>query len=185
MPGVDPDAILGHVRRRAFTPEEFGPLPACTSRSYRDHYVTQVGTGLRSGELLGAPTSSRAARPARLEVVDVCYDAGKFGRATATAPKTRSSIRAVPRAPTVAKAVAAKLAGCPPGGRVFCGPGGSHGVPRGGRSRLSTGNSGGPTARPSSWPRSPVGPARAPRAARDLRHLARSGRHPPRGSLMS
>jgi hypothetical protein len=53
---------------------------------------------------------------------------------------TIASIRAVPLAPTVAEAVARKLDGCPPGGRVFCGPGGSHGVPRGARSRLSTGN---------------------------------------------
>jgi hypothetical protein len=40
----------------------------------------------------------------------------------------------------VVEAVARKLDGCPAHGRVFCGPGGSHGVPRGARSRLSTGN---------------------------------------------
>jgi integrase len=139
-PGVDPDRILGHVRRRAFTPEEFGRLLACTSRFYWDHFITQVGTGLRSGELLGLQPSRVLLDQARLEVVDVRYDAGKFGSGYRNRPKTIASIRPVPLAPIVVKAVARKLDGCPPGGRVFCGPGGSHGVPRGARSRLSTGN---------------------------------------------
>jgi integrase len=139
-PGVDLDVILGHVRRRAFTPEEFGRLLACTSRFYWDHFITQVGTGLRSGELLGLQPARVLLDQARLEVVDVRYDAGKFGSGYRNRPKTVASIRPVPLAPIVVKAVARKLDGCPPGGRVFCGPGGSHGVPRGARSRLSTGN---------------------------------------------
>ena len=43
-------------------------------------------------------------------------------------------------APTVIEAVRRRLAGCPPDGLVFCGPGGSSGVPRGARSRLSITN---------------------------------------------
>ncbi len=139
-PPVDPDAILGHVRRRAFTPEEFGRLLACASRFYWDHFVTQVGTGLRSGELLGLQPARVQLDQARLEVVDVRYDAGRFGSGYRNRPKTVASIRAVPLAPTVAKAVARKLDGCPVDGRVFCGPGGSNRVRKGERSRLSTSN---------------------------------------------
>jgi integrase len=139
-PPVDPDLILGHVRRRALTPEEFGRLLGCTSRFYRDHFVTQVATGLRSGELLGLQPARVLLDQALLEVVEVRYDAGKYGSGYRNRPKTRASIRAVPLAPTVAKAVAAKLDGCPPDGRVFCGPGGSNRVRRGERSRLSTSN---------------------------------------------
>ena len=139
-PPVDPDAILGHVRRRAFTPQEFGRLLAGTPRFYWDHLVTQVGTGLRSGELLGLQPARVQLDQARLEVVDVRYEAGKFGSGYRNRPKTRASIRAVPLAPTVVKAVAAKLDGCPPDGRVFCGPGGSNRVRRGERSHLSTSN---------------------------------------------
>lgn len=40
----------------------------------------------------------------------------------------------------VIAAVTRRLEGCPPDGLVFCGPGGSHGVKRGVRSRLSIGN---------------------------------------------
>jgi integrase len=137
---VDPDAILGRVRRRAFTPQEFGRLLAGTSRFYWDHFVTQVGTGLRSGELLGLHPGRVLLDQARLEVVDVRYDAGRFGSGYRNRPKTVASIRAVPLAPTITKAVARKLDGCPPDGRVFCGPGGSNRVRKGERSRLSTGN---------------------------------------------
>jgi integrase len=94
-PPVDPDVILGHMRRRALTPEEFGRLVACTSWLYRDHFVTQVGTGLRSGELLGLQPAWVLLDQARLEVVDVRYDAGKYGSGYRNRPKTRASIRAV------------------------------------------------------------------------------------------
>jgi hypothetical protein len=49
QPGTD----FGHQRRRTLTPEEFGRLLAACRPFYRDHFVAQVGTGLRSGELLG------------------------------------------------------------------------------------------------------------------------------------
>jgi Phage integrase family len=76
----------------------------------------------------------------RIEVVDVRYDAGKFGAGYKNRPKTDASIRAVPMVGPVAAAIARRLVGCPPDGIVFCGPGGSHGIPRGTRSRLSVGN---------------------------------------------
>jgi integrase len=139
-PRIDPDAILGHVRRRAFTPEEFGRLLACTSRFYWDHFITQVGTGLRSGELLGLQPDRVLLDQARLEVVDVRFDAGRFGSGYRNRPKTIASIRPVPLAPIVVEAVTRKLDGCPSDGRVFCGPGGSNGIRRGVRSHLSTGN---------------------------------------------
>jgi hypothetical protein len=44
---------------------------------------------------------------ARLEVVDVRYDAARFGSGYRNRPKTRASIRPVPLAPTVVKAVGA------------------------------------------------------------------------------
>src|ERR687897_1422183 len=50
---VDPEVVFGRVRRRTYTPEEFGRLLAVCPAFYRDHFIVQVGTGLRSGELLG------------------------------------------------------------------------------------------------------------------------------------
>jgi integrase len=50
---VDPEAVFGRVRRRAYTLEEFGRFLAACPAFYRDHFLVQVGTGLRSGELLG------------------------------------------------------------------------------------------------------------------------------------
>ncbi len=56
---VDPEVVFGRVRRRAYTPEEFGRLLAACLPFYRDHFLVQAGTGLRSGELLGcAPAGS-------------------------------------------------------------------------------------------------------------------------------
>ncbi|HEX2360496.1 MAG TPA: hypothetical protein VHI11_00335 [Jiangellaceae bacterium] len=49
---VDP-GLLFDERRRTFTPEEFGSFLAACRPFYRDHFLTQIGTGLRSGELLG------------------------------------------------------------------------------------------------------------------------------------
>jgi integrase len=52
-PRINADRVFGHERRRTFTPEEFGRFLAACRPFYRDHFLTQVGTGLRSGELLG------------------------------------------------------------------------------------------------------------------------------------
>ena len=72
--------------------------------------------------------------------MDVRYDAGRFGSSYKDHPKSDASIRAVPMAEPVAAAVARRLDGCGRGELGFCGPGGSNGVPRGARSRLSVGN---------------------------------------------
>jgi integrase len=137
---VDPEVVFGRVRRRAYTPEEFGRLLVACSAFYRDHFIVQVGTGLRSGELLGLRARRVDLEARRIEVVDVRYDAGRFGSSYKDRPKSDASIRAVPMAEPVADAMARRLDGCAPDELVFCGPGGSNGVPRGARSRLSVGN---------------------------------------------
>ena len=75
----------------------------------------------------------------RIEVVEVRYDAGKFGSGYKDRPKSDASIRLVPLAGPVAEALARRLDGCPPDGLVFCGPGGGYKVPRGTRTKLSIG----------------------------------------------
>jgi integrase len=137
---VDPEVIFGRVRRRTFSPEEFGQFLAACPAFYRDHFLTQVATGLRSGELLGLRERRVDLARRRIEVIDVRYDAGRFGAGYKNRPKSDASIRVVPLAEPAAEAVARRLVGCPPGGLVFGGPGGSHGVKRGERSMLSTGN---------------------------------------------
>jgi Phage integrase family len=76
----------------------------------------------------------------QVEVVDVRYDAGRFGSGYKDRPKSDASIRAVPMAEPVAAAMARRLDGCGRDELVFCGPGGSNGAPRGARSHLSVGN---------------------------------------------
>jgi integrase len=137
---VDPEAVFGRVRRRAYTPAEFGRFLAACPAFYRDHFLVQVGTGLRSGELLGLRARRVDLHRRRIEVVDVRYDAGRFGRGYKDRPKSDASIRPVPVGEAVAAALARRLDGCPPDGLVFCGPGGSNRVPRGTarNSRLAT-----------------------------------------------
>jgi fructoselysine-6-P-deglycase FrlB-like protein len=65
----------------------------------------------------------------------VRYGAGRFGSGYKDRPKSDASIRAVPMAEPVAAAIARRLDGCGRDELVFCGPGGSNGVPRGVRSR--------------------------------------------------
>jgi integrase len=137
---VDPDVVFGRVRRRAYSAEEFGCFLAACLPFYRDHFLVQVGTGLRSGELLGLRAQRVDLTLARIEVIEVRYDAGRFGSGYKARPKSDTSIRPVPMAGAVIEAVRRRLEGCPPDGLVFCGPGGSHGVPRGVRSQLSIGN---------------------------------------------
>jgi integrase len=138
--GEQPEVVFGRVRRRAYTPEEFGRFLVGCSAFYRDHFIVQVGTGLRSGELLGLRARRVDLDARRIEVVDVRYDAGRFGSGYKDRPKSDASIRAVPMAEPVAAAMARRLDGCGRDELVFCGPGGSNGVPRGARSRLSVGN---------------------------------------------
>ncbi len=135
---VDAEARLGRAKRRAYTPDEFGHLLAGTPPFYRDHFVTLVGTGLRAGELLGLRAFRVDLDRRQLEVLEVRYDAGRFGSGYKDRPKSPAGIRVVPLAAPVAAAVARRLPpDRDPDGLVFTGPGGSNGMPRGGRSALS------------------------------------------------
>jgi len=113
-----------------------GALPA-----YRDHLICLVGTGLRAGELLGLRAHRVDLAARRLEVVEVRYEAGRFGRGYKDRPKSPASIRVVPLAAQVVDAIARQLPdGCPPSTLVFAGPGGGNGVPAGARTRLTRDN---------------------------------------------
>jgi integrase len=136
----DPDRRLGNARRRTFTPEEFRRFLAACPSFYHRHFITQVGTGLRPGELLGLPP--HRARPAEslVEVVEVRYDAGRFGAGYKDRPKSTASIRPVPLPRQVREAITDALVGCPADGRVFAGPGGNGHARRGERTALSVNN---------------------------------------------
>ena len=137
-PPVDPVALLGRARRRAYTPEEFGYLLAGTPPFYRDHFIALVGTGLRAGELLGLRAHRVDLDRRQLEVLEVRYDAGRFGSGYKNRPKSPASIRVIPLAGPVVEAITRRL---PPEGDpaalVFTGPGGSNSLPRGARSAMS------------------------------------------------
>jgi integrase len=140
-PPINPERIFGHERRRTFTPEEFGRFLAACRPFYRDHFLTQVGTGLRSGELLGLRRRRVYPELRRIEVIEVRYEAGRFGRGFKAEPKSPASVRVVPMCEQVRQAIARQL---PVGARsdelVLPGPGGSNGIPRGARTPLSTHN---------------------------------------------
>jgi integrase len=137
---VDPEARFGRARRRTLSPEEFGRLLAASLPFYRDHFLTQLGTGLRSGELLGLRTF-RINPAGHLEVLEVRYDADKFGSGYKNRPKSDSSIRPVPLSTIVKAAVDRRLAQTTDRtGLVFPGPGGSNGIPRGAGVGLSVRN---------------------------------------------
>jgi integrase len=137
---VDPEVIFGRVRPRTYSPEELGQFLAACPGFYRDHFLTQVATGLRSGELLGLRQRRVDLARRRIEVIDVRYDAGRYGSGYKNRPKSDASIRVVPLAEPVMQAVSRRLVGCPPDGLVFSGPGGSNNIKRGVRSKLSTRN---------------------------------------------
>src|SRR4029450_7606498 len=134
------EAVFGRSRRRAYTPEEFGRLLAACLPFYRDHLIVQAGAGLRSGGLLGLRARRGGPGRGRREVVEIRYDAGRFGSGYKARPKSDTSIRPVPMAGLVVEAVRPPLGGRPPAGLVFGGPGGGHGFRRGDRSPLSVRN---------------------------------------------
>jgi integrase len=137
-PPVDPAALLGRAKRRAYTPEEFGYLLAGTPPFYRDHFIAAVGTGLRAGELLGLRARRVDLSRRQLEVLEVRYDAGRFGSGYKNRPKSPASIRVIPLAAPAAEAIARQLPlDASPDALVFTGPGGSNGLPRGARSAMS------------------------------------------------
>ena len=88
-PRINPERIFGHERRRTFTPEEFGRFLAACRPFYRDHFLAQVGTGLRSGELLGLRRRRVYPELRRIEVIEVRYEAGRFGRGFKAEPKAQ------------------------------------------------------------------------------------------------
>jgi integrase len=140
-PPVDPDALLGRAKRRSYTPEEFGRLLAAARPWCRDHFLTMAGTGMRPGELLGLRARRVDLAGRRLEVLEVRYEAGRFGRGYKPRPKSATSIRVIPLAAPVAEAIARQLpTGSPPDALVFTGPGGGSGVPAGTRTALSRDN---------------------------------------------
>jgi integrase len=137
-PPVDPTALLGRAKRRAYSPEEFGYLLAGAPPFYRDHFICLVGTGLRAGELLGLRAQRVDLGRRQLEVLEVRYDAGRFGSGYKNRPKSPASIRVIPLAGPVAEAIARQLPpNANPDALVFTGPGGSNGLPRGSRSAMS------------------------------------------------
>jgi integrase len=138
---VDPAALLGRAKRRSYTPEEFGRLLAGALPFWRDHFICLVGTGLRAGELLGLSAHRVDMDRRRLEVLEVRYEAGRFGRGYKNRPKSAASIRVVPLAGPVADAITRQLPqDCRPNTPVFAGPGGSNGMPAGSRTVLTRDN---------------------------------------------
>jgi integrase len=104
--------------------------------------LTLLGTGLRFGELAGL----RRRRvhldrsPPVLQVVDIHYQAGRFGSGFKPRPKSDAGIRELPLAPEVVAAIGRQLPpGTDPEDLVFTGPGGGV-VARGTRTVLSRHN---------------------------------------------
>ncbi len=138
---VDPEVVFGRVKRRTLTPEEAGQLLARFPRSWWDHVVSLLGTGLRISELAGLQAFRVDLVHGRLEVVETRYEAGRFGKGLKDRPKSDASIRQVPLPHQVAEAIGRQL---PPAGEptalVFTGPGGGFRRRRGERTALSRNN---------------------------------------------
>jgi integrase len=137
---ADPEKVLGQAKRRAYTPEEAGRLLASCPLFWWDHVLVLLGTGLRFGELAGLRRGRvhlERALPV-LQVVDVRYQAGRFGSGFKPRPKSDAGIREVPLAPLVIEAIHSQLApGADPDALVFTGPGGGNHVAAGTRTVLS------------------------------------------------
>jgi integrase len=140
---MDPDVLLGQARRRAFTPHEAGLLLACFPLWWWDHVITLLGTGLRFGEFAGLHKRRlRLDRPIPvIQVVDVRYDAGRFGRGFKPEPKSAAGVREIPLARQVVEAIRRELpSDAAADTLVFTGPGGGWHAPRGSRTALTRGN---------------------------------------------
>jgi integrase len=86
-------------------------------------------------------STSRGKVQGRIEVIEVRYEAGRFGRGFKAEPKSLASVRVVPMCDRVREAVAHQLTGgARPEDLILPGPGGSNGIPRGARAPLSTNN---------------------------------------------
>jgi integrase len=111
---ADPEEVFDQAKRRALTPEEAGQLLARFPLFWWDHVLTLLGTGLRFGELAGL--RRRRVRldrtPPVVQVVDIRYQAGRFGSGFKPRPKSDAGIRELPLAPEVVAAIRRQL---PPG----------------------------------------------------------------------
>jgi integrase len=98
-----------------------------------DHVLTLLGTGLRFGELAGLRRRLHFDRaPSVLQVVDIRYQAGRFGSGFKPRPKSDAGIRELPLAPLVVEAIHRQLPpGSDPSALVFTGPGGGPSRPAG------------------------------------------------------
>jgi integrase len=137
---ADPERVLGQAKRRAYTPEEAGRLLACCPLFWWDHVLVLLGTGLRFGELAGLRCRrvQLEEEPPVLQVVDVRYQAGRFGSGFKPRPKSDAGIREIPLAPLVVEAIRGQLPPDPePDALVFTGPGGGNHVAAGARTVLS------------------------------------------------
>jgi integrase len=92
---------VGGYSARDSTPAKWTGGNPCAG-SYR--FICLVGTGLRAGELLGLRAHRVDLARRRLEVLEVRYEAGRFGRGYKNRPKRAASIRVVPLADPVADA---------------------------------------------------------------------------------
>jgi integrase len=137
---IDPEKVLGQAKRRAYTPEEAGRLLAFCPLFWWDHVLALLGTGLRFGEFAGLRRRRvhLERTPAVLQVVDVRYQAGRFGSGFKPRPKSDAGIRELPLAPLVVEAIRGQLPpGADPKTLVFAGPGGGDHVAAGSRTVLS------------------------------------------------
>jgi integrase len=137
---ADPERVLGQAKRRAYTPEEAGRLLASCPLFWWDHVLVLLGTGLRFGEFAGLRQRRvDLERPLPvLQVVDVRYQAGRYGSGFKPRPKSDAGIREIPLAPLVVEAIRNQLPpGADPDALVFAGPGGGNHVAAGTRTVLS------------------------------------------------
>jgi integrase len=137
---ADPERVLGQAKRRAYTPEEAGRLLASCPLFWWDHVLALLGTGLRFGEFAGLRRRRvhLERTPPVLQVVDVRYQAGRFGSGFKPRPKSDAGIREIPLAPLVVEAIRRQLPpGTDPDALVFTGPGGGNHVAAGARTVLS------------------------------------------------
>ena len=96
-PRLDPNRSSATSVAEPSRAEEAGHLLTAGRSFYRDHFLIQVGTGLRSGELLGLRRRRVFLRAAgRIEVIEVRYEAGRFGCGFKAKPKSLASVWVVP-----------------------------------------------------------------------------------------
>ncbi len=113
---------------------------ACCPLFWWDHVLALLGTGLRFGEFAGL--RRRRVHLERtlpvLQVIDVRYQAGRFGSGFKPRPKSDVGLREVPLAPLVVEAICSQLPpGADPDALVSAGPGGGNHVAAGARTVLS------------------------------------------------